>query len=63
MVGSWGEISKDMHRLVKVLAETKLAAKTRARGRDVSYSELGIITTQIRKYLAPGFADPTLLFV
>ena len=55
VVGPWGEVSKDMHRLVKVLAESKLAAKARARGRDISDRELGLITTQIRKYLATAF--------
>ena len=55
MVGPWGEVSKDMHSLVKVLAESKLAAKARARGRDISDRELGLITTQIRKYLATAF--------
>ena len=55
MVGPWGEVSKDMHRLVKVLAESKLAAKARARGRDISDRELGLITTQIRKYLSTAF--------
>ena len=55
VVGPWGEVSKDMHRLVKVLAESKLAAKARARGRDISDRELGLITTQIRKYLSTAF--------
>ena len=55
VVGPWGEVSKDMHSLVKVLAESKLAAKARARGRDISDRELGLITTQIRKYLATAF--------
>ena len=44
-------------RLVKVLADSKLAAKVRARGRDISDRELGIITTQIRKYLATAFVQ------
>ena len=55
MVGPWGEVSKDMHSLVKVLAESKLAAKARARGRDISDRELGLITIHIRKYLATAF--------
>ena len=55
MVGPWGEVSKDMHSLVKVMAETKLATKSRALGRELSDKELGILTTQIRKYLSTSF--------
>ena len=55
VVGPWGEGSKDLHTLVKVLAETKLAAKARALGREMSDKELGIIVTQVRKYLSTSF--------
>ena len=54
-MGPWGEGSKDLHTLVKVLAETKLAAKARALGREMSDKELGIIVTQVRKYLSTSF--------
>jgi hypothetical protein len=33
----------DMHSLVKVIAETKVANKARALGRDLSDKELGIV--------------------
>ena len=32
VVGPWGDCSKDMHSLIKVLGETKVAARARARG-------------------------------
>ena len=56
-MGPWGEVSKDLHSLVKVLAESKLAAKARSLGREISDRELGIITTQIRKYLSTAFVQ------
>ena len=43
VVGPWGEGSKDLHSLVKFLAETKLAAMARALGRQMSDKELGIL--------------------
>jgi hypothetical protein len=55
VVGPWGEGSKDMHSLVKVIAETKVANKARALGRDLSDKELGIVVSQVRKYLSISF--------
>ena len=55
VVGPWGEGSKDLHSLVKVLAETKLAAKARSLGRQMSEKELGIIVNQVRRYLSSSF--------
>ena len=55
VVGPWGEGSKDLHRLVKVMGETKLAAKSRSLGRECSDTELGIIVSQIRRYLSTAF--------
>ena len=55
VVGPWGEGSKDLHNLVKVIAETKLATKSRSLGRAMSDSELGIIVSQVRKYLSTSF--------
>ena len=55
VVGPWGEGSKDLHNLVKVIAESKLAAKARSRGRAMSDNELGIIVSQVRKYLSTSF--------
>lgn len=51
-------MSKDLHTLVmlvKTLADCMVAAKARALGRDISDKELGIIATQIRKYLSTSF--------
>ena len=55
MVGPCGEGSKDMHSLVKTIAETEVATKARALGRDLSDKELGIVVTQVRKYLCTSF--------
>ena len=55
MVGPWGEGSKDLHSLVKVLAETKLAAKARSLGRQMSEKELGVVVNQVRRYLSTSF--------
>jgi hypothetical protein len=45
VVGPWGEWSKDLHALVKVLGENKVAA--RARGRESSDKELGVVISHI----------------
>ena len=42
VVCPWGDCSKDMHSLIKVLGETKLAAKARARGRQASDNSLSV---------------------
>ena len=55
VVGPWGEGSKDLHSLVKVLGETKLAGRARAMGREGSDNELGVIIGQIRKFLSAAF--------
>ena len=55
VVGPWGEGSKDLHSLVKVLAETKLAAKAGSLGRQMSEKELGVIVNQVRRYLSTSF--------
>ena len=55
VVGPWGDCSKDMHSLIKVLGETKVAARARARGRQSSDNELGVVIAQIRKYLSTAF--------
>jgi hypothetical protein len=55
VVGNWGEGSKDLHSLVKTIADTKVAARARALGREVSDKELGIVVTQVRKYLSVAF--------
>jgi hypothetical protein len=55
VVGPWGECSKDLHALVKVLGENKVAARARASGRESSDKELGVVIAQIRKYLSAAF--------
>ena len=61
MVGPLGECSKDMHALIKVLGETKVAARARARGRQASDNELGVVISQIRKYLSISFIRAQIL--
>ena len=55
MVGPRGGGSKDPHRVVKTIAETKVANKARSLGRELSDKELGIVVTQVRKYLSTSF--------
>ena len=55
VVGPWGEGSKDLHSLVKTISDTKVAAKARALGREASDKELGLVVTQVRKYLSVAF--------
>ena len=55
VVGPWADCSKDLHALVKVMGETKVAAKARERGRQASDNELGLVISQIRKYLSTAF--------
>ena len=55
VVGPWGEGSKDLHSLVKTLAESQVAAKARSMGREASDNELGVVISQVRKYLSTSF--------
>ena len=55
VVGPWGDASKDLHNLVKVLGENKVAMQARATGREASENEQGIIISQIRKFLSTAF--------
>jgi len=55
VVGPWGDCSKDMHSLIKVVGESKVAAQARDRGRPASDNELGVVITQIRKFLSTAF--------
>ena len=41
--------------MIKVLGETKVADRARARGRQASENELGVVISQIRKYLSTSF--------
>ena len=55
VVGPWGDCSKDLHILIKNLAETRLAATSQQRGREGSDLELGYILGQIRRVLSVSF--------
>ena len=55
VVGPWGDCSKDLHSLIKTLGENKVAVQARATGRQASDNELGVIISQIRKYLSTAF--------
>ena len=50
--GATGEASEGVHKLVTNLAESRLNAKERTRGRPGSKQELGLITSQIRRRLS-----------
>ena len=55
VVGPWGNGSKDLHSLVRTLAETKVAARSRARGWQGSDEELGLVMGEIRRALSLDF--------
>ena len=55
MVGPWGNGSKDLHQLVRTLAECRVGARTRARGREGPDWELGEVISQIRRSLSLEF--------
>ena len=50
-----GQHSKDLHSLVKTIANVKVAAKARALGREISDKELRIVFAQVRNYLSVTF--------
>ena len=52
MVGPWGNASKDLHELVRNLAECRVAGRMRARGQEASDWELGQVMGQIRRALS-----------
>ena len=52
MVGPWGNASKDLHELVRTLAECRVAGRVRARGQEASDWELGEAMGQIRRALS-----------
>ena len=55
VVGPWGEGSKDLHALVKILGEERVSARTRARGWEGGEGELGLVMGQIRRTLSCAF--------
>ena len=52
VVGPWGNASKDLHQLVRTLAECRVAGRVRARGQEASDWELGEAMGQIRRALS-----------
>ena len=55
VIGPWGNGSKDLHDLVRVLAESRVAARGRQRGYEASDHELGVVTGEIRRALSLEF--------
>ena len=43
VVGPWGNGSKDLHDLVRIIAESRVANRVRGRGREASDHELGVV--------------------
>ena len=55
VVGPWGNGSRDLHDLVRTLAEARVEAKARSRGRPASDHELGTVVGDIRRSLSLAF--------
>ena len=55
VVGPWGDGSKDLHSLIKILGESAVAARTRARGWEGGEGELGLVLGQTRRRLSCTF--------
>ena len=55
VVGPWGNGSKDLHQLVRTLAECRVSARARARGWEGPDWELGEVMGQIRRALSLDF--------
>ena len=57
VVGPWGNGSRDLHDLVRTLAEARVEAKARSRGRPASDHELGTVIGDIRRSLSLAFVS------
>ena len=55
VVGAWGEGSRDLHALVKTMAEARVLAYSQARGYMAGEGELSMITASIRRVLSCVF--------
>ena len=55
VVGPWGDGSKDLHQLVKIMGDSSVAARGRARGWEGVDGELGMVIGQIRRNLSCSF--------
>ena len=54
-MGAWGEGSKDLHALIRVLGESKVSARGQARGEEGQEGELGFVMVQVRRILSCTF--------
>ena len=52
VVGAFGEGSKDLHSLVQVIGESRVAVMSLARGRKGTEAELGTVVGQVRRMLS-----------
>ena len=55
VVGPWGNGSSDLHSLVRILAESRVAHRVRGRGRVASENELGVVMGEVRRALSLDF--------
>ena len=55
VVGPWGDSSKDLHSLIKIIGESMVAARGRARGWEGGDGELGQEMGQVRRRLSCAF--------
>ena len=60
-VGPWGDSSKDMHHLIKVLGEQRVQRMERAEGLVRGSEYLGVETGQIRRTLSCSFVRANAL--
>ena len=64
--GAWwwdlgGDGSKDLHSLIKILGESVVAARSRARGLEGAEGELGLVLGQTRRRLSCTFVQAQAL--
>ena len=55
VVGPWADGSKDLHSLIKILGESAVVARSRARGWEIAEGELGLVLGQTRRRLSCTF--------
>ena len=60
-VGPWGDCSRDLHHLIKVLGEQRVQRKERSQGSVRGSDHLGVVTGQIRHILSFTFVRANAL--
>ena len=55
VVGAWGEGSRDLHALIRVMAESRVVANSQARGYMTGDGELSVVIGNIRRVLSCTF--------